>query len=349
MKQLTLKQLTILIAAILSVLALLGTIFLLAYDATRSDRIAAGVRVGGIYVGGMTADQARKKLQLMMLKPLDRPVVVRFDEKQFMLSPEKARVSANLSGMVNAAVERSREGSIFTRVKRDLTAGAINVNMPAQISYSKASVNAFVKQVAKDLDRPAVDASIKLSPNGLTKVQSREGRGVRVKTLKRNVETQLVNIDSTRTVSAQTEVVKPKVATADLKEKYPYVIIVNRTTNQVRLYRNLALSRTYKVAVGQAGYETPAGTFSIQTKQKDPVWSVPRSGWAGKLAGTTIPGGSPQNPLKKRWLGFNGSVGFHGTDSGVGAPASHGCVRMRIPDIIELYDLVPLGTQVMVA
>ena len=49
--------------------------------------------------------------------------------------------------------------------------------------------------------------------------------------------------------------------------------------------------------------------------QVDPPWNVPQSDWAGDLAGQTIPGGDPANPLVARWIGFNGSVGFHGTAS----------------------------------
>jgi lipoprotein-anchoring transpeptidase ErfK/SrfK len=85
--------------------------------------------------------------------------------------------------------------------------------------------------------------------------------------------------------------------------------------------------------------------------QVDPPWNVPDSDWAGDLAGSTIPGGAPNNPLVARWIGFNGSVGFHGTaDIGsLGSAASHGCVRMNPRDVIDLYERVDVGTTVYVA
>ena len=85
--------------------------------------------------------------------------------------------------------------------------------------------------------------------------------------------------------------------------------------------------------------------------QVDPPWNVPESDWAGDLAGTTVPGGAPNNPLKARWIGFNGSVGFHGTaDIGsLRSAASHGCVRMAPADVIDLYERVQVGTTVYVA
>ena len=85
--------------------------------------------------------------------------------------------------------------------------------------------------------------------------------------------------------------------------------------------------------------------------QKNPAWNVPQSDWAGKLAGQTIPGGDPRNPLVARWIGFNGSVGFHGTASiaSLGSAASHGCVRMSPGDVTDLFEQVTTGTPVYVA
>jgi lipoprotein-anchoring transpeptidase ErfK/SrfK len=58
----------------------------------------------------------------------------------------------------------------------------------------------------------------------------------------------------------------------------------------------------------------------------------------------------PDNPLKARWMGFLGGAGIHGTDDvgSLGGAASHGCVRMSIPDVIELYERVDVGTPVYI-
>ena len=83
----------------------------------------------------------------------------------------------------------------------------------------------------------------------------------------------------------------------------------------------------------------------------NPAWSVPNSDWAGSLAGTVVPGGVPENPLKARWLGIYDGAGIHGTDvtSSLGTAASHGCIRMSIPEVIELYDKVPVGAPIYIA
>ena len=70
------------------------------------------------------------------------------------------------------------------------------------------------------------------------------------------------------------------------------------------------------------------------------------------LAGTVVPPG-PSDPLKARFMSFEGGAGIHGIDpseySSIGQDASHGCVRMRIPDVIALYDKTPVGTPVYIA
>jgi lipoprotein-anchoring transpeptidase ErfK/SrfK len=82
---------------------------------------------------------------------------------------------------------------------------------------------------------------------------------------------------------------------------------------------------------------------------ENPSWHVPDSDWAGDLAGEVIPPG-PENPIKARWMGIYDGAGIHGTDAvnSIGTNASHGCIRMRIPDVEELYDRVKVGTPVYI-
>ena len=149
----------------------------------------------------------------------------------------------------------------------------------------------------------------------------------------------------------RTTVVKPKVTTKKLAKEYPAIILVNRGAFKLTLYKDLKPAKTYGIAVGQVGLETPAGLYHVQNKAVNPAWHVPNSAWAGELAGTVIPGGVPENPLKARWMGIFDGAGIHGTDAigSIGSAASHGCIRMLIPDVIELYDQVPVGAPVYIA
>ena len=135
-----------------------------------------------------------------------------------------------------------------------------------------------------------------------------------------------------------------------LADEYPVVVTVDRGGYRLSLFKRLERVRVYPIAVGQAGLETPAGLYKIQNKAINPAWHVPDSDWAGDLAGTVIPGGAPDNPIKARWLGVYDGVGVHGTDArgSIGSNASHGCIRMLIEDVERLYEEVPVGTPIFI-
>jgi lipoprotein-anchoring transpeptidase ErfK/SrfK len=106
------------------------------------------------------------------------------------------------------------------------------------------------------------------------------------------------------------------------------------------------LVKTYGVAVGMSGHPTPTGTFRIITKLKNPTWNPPDSAWAAGM-GPVPPGAG--NPLGTRWMGLNSpGIGIHGTPapSSIGTAASHGCIRMGIPEAEDLFDRVFVGTPV---
>ena len=181
---------------------------------------------------------------------------------------------------------------------------------------------------------------------------SKDGLEVRAARLQRDLERELLDSGASRRVKVRTETVKPDVSTEQLAEKYPAVLVVNRSAFQLTLYKNLKLAKTYGVAIGQVGLETPAGLYHIQNKAVNPAWTMPNSDWVAPAdRGKVVPGGTAENPLKARWLGIFAGAGIHGTDaeSSIGTAASHGCVRMRIPDVIELYDQVPVGAPIFIA
>ena len=89
---------------------------------------------------------------------------------------------------------------------------------------------------------------------------------------------------------------------------------------------------------------------SIANKAVNPAWTAPNSAWAGAYANETVAGGSAENPLKARWMGIVNGVGIHGTGApgSIGSRASHGCIRMTVPDVVDLYPRVPVGTPVLI-
>ena len=251
---------------------------------------------------------------------------------------------------VDEALRRSREGSIFTRSWRSLQGSQIKANLLPKISYSHEAVTRFVKRVTGKIDRPAKDASLGFSASGLSKVPGHDGLKTNATQLRNAVVFDLENQRYGGVLTPVVSRVRPKVTTGQLASRYPSVIVINRGGFELTLYKHLKLAKTYGIAVGQAGLESPAGLHSVTDKSVDPAWNVPNESWAGSLAGQTIPGGAPDNPIKSRWIGFYPGDGIHGTadDASIGSAASHGCIRMHVPDVEDLFPRVQVGDPVYV-
>jgi lipoprotein-anchoring transpeptidase ErfK/SrfK len=339
-----------LILVVVLLLALAGgAVAAYAYDSSRDDLIAKGVTVAGVDVGGMRTDLAYRVVAQELKPALERPIHVTYKRKRFTLAAEDAGVRADVRGMVDEALAASRDGSIVTRMARDLTGGEESAQVPARVSYSPQAVTALTRRVSRSVNRPARDAQLDFP--SLEKVKERTGIKVERADLEQRVEQALSVPGMDRRVHTPTRIVQPKVTRAELAAKYPVLLVVDRGSFQLKWYKDLELQRAYTVAIGAVGFDTPAGMYHIQNKAVNPAWSVPNSDWAGSLAGTVVPGGVPENPLKARWLGIYDGAGIHGTDQtySLGTAASHGCVRMAIPDVIELYDRVPVGAPIYIA
>ena len=97
------------------------------------------------------------------------------------------------------------------------------------------------------------------------------------------------------------------------------------------------------------GLETPEGLYASRKRKKTRPGTSPTRPGPASLAGQVIPPG-PEDPIKARWMGIFEGAGIHGTEEidSLGSAASHGCVRMSIPDVIELYDQVEVGTPIYI-
>ena len=112
---------------------------------------------------------------------------------------------------------------------------------------------------------------------------------------------------------------------------------------------------THPIGIGKVGWKTPEGSTKIISRQKDPVWVVPKSvrdehAENGDKLPPQVPAG-PDNPLGQYMfrLGWPSYL-IHGTNKpyGVGMRSSHGCMRLYPEDIAVFFDLIPIGTKVTV-
>jgi lipoprotein-anchoring transpeptidase ErfK/SrfK len=321
------------------------------WDSARTDMIASGVSVAGIDVGGLRAAEARALLDTQLVEPLRQPVRVDYGTHSFLLRPARAGLHVDVARMVDTAVRLSRSGDLGERLYRELRGRRLDESVPLRAALPQDRVATFVDRVARIVDTSPRPARVVPAPLATTVFVRPSADGVAVKraALQRQLTAAMLRHDGARTLTVPIRAVKPRWTTESVKRRYPTLILVSRETFTLRLYKRLKLVKKYGIAVGQAGLETPAGFYTINDKQVNPSWHVPNSAWAGDLAGRIIPPG-PSDPIKSRWMGFYDGAGIHGTDAtwSIGTAASHGCIRMMIPDVEELYDLVPLNTPIYV-
>jgi lipoprotein-anchoring transpeptidase ErfK/SrfK len=321
-------------------------------DHRAAGKLAEGTRVAGVDVSGLSRDEALHRIRARIGRDIGRPAQVRVGERSFTLSAADAGVRVALGAAVDRAYEAGRDGNVAARGWRELTGGRMAHDEQAVVAVDRRKVRRFVSAIHSRLARRAIDAEIEMTVDRVKVRPSQSGFELAGR---KQLISDLVKAMSTRSSQrvfhATVVDVRPAVTTEQLLERQPIAVTVSRDDRTVRVFDKGELVKTYRVAVGEPRYPTPTGRFNVQSMQKNPTWTVPNSDWAGKLAGKVIPGGDPRNPLIARWIGFNGSVGFHGTTSigSLGRAASHGCVRMHKDDVSDLYERVRTGTPVLVA
>jgi lipoprotein-anchoring transpeptidase ErfK/SrfK len=310
-----------------------------AAQAPPEPQIAAGVTAAGTDVSHLTLPAAAAKVQAAFAARLAKPLAVRVAGKRFALDP----------AVVKLKLDTRRTA------KRAFLAGYAQprpavVDVRLYVTYDRHALVEFAKRVAAKVAIAPRDARVHIALTHIRRVASRAGRALDVAKLRRLLRTPLIDPARSRTVAARTHTVQPNVATKDLARRYGTVLTIDRSTFTLRLFKRLHAVKRYRVAVGMPGYPTPTGLFSITDKAVNPKWTAPDSPWAGAYRNETVAGGSAENPLKARWMGIVNGVGIHGTGipESVGTAASHGCIRMTVPDVIDLYPRVPLGTPVLI-
>ena len=289
----------------------------------RPTTIAAGVTVGGeVLVGGLSPAQATALVKAYFARPL----TLRMGKVTLRATPRQLGASA----YVGDAIRRARVA---------FPGG----NVPLKVTAPKQHLERYVRGLAKRFDRQPVDSKLLLRDSKPFVTKEQPGRRLRqvlaVRDLFRSLKTHV------RTpIALRPEAVLP----GTTRSSFGDVIVIRRGLNQLSLYDGMKLMRTFGVATGESRYPTPVGRFEIIVKWRNPWWYPPASDWA-KDAEPIPPG--PGNPLGTRWMGISApAVGIHGTPdpASIGYSVSHGCIRMRIPEVEWLFNQVDVGTPVYI-
>ena len=289
----------------------------------RPTTIAAGVTVGGeVLVGGLSPAEATAEVKAFFARPL----TLKVGKVALRATPRQLGASA----YVGDAIRRAR-------------VAFPGANVPLKVAAPRRHLEWYVRTLAKRFDREPVDSKLLLRNSKPFVTKEKVGRrlpqalGVRhlFRSLKTHLRAPLV---------LRPETVRPTTTRRSVGD----VIVIRRGLNRLSLYDGMNHRRTFGVATGESRYPTPLGRYEIIVKWRNPWWYPPASDWA-KDAEPIPPG--PGNPLGTRWLGISSpAVGIHGTPdpASIGYSVSHGCIRMRIPEVEWLFNQVNVGTPVYI-
>jgi lipoprotein-anchoring transpeptidase ErfK/SrfK len=295
----------------------------------KRSTIPAGVTIAGIHVGGLAYGPAYSAVSVAFRSPL----ALELADRTVTVSPFRFQAKPYISAAVRRALA-SRPGA--------------RVHM--LVAVRRSTVTGFVNQIAARFDREVADAHVVLHNLRPQVTAEHTGRTVmRGQSVAAIVRALQANRREAVELPARIE--QPKVKA----DSFHSIIVIQRGSKALTLYRQTALDRPatflrrFGVATGQAIYPTPIGSFQIVIMERNPWWFPPPDAEWAKGEKPIPPG--PGNPLGTRWMGLSApGVGIHGTPdpASIGYSASHGCVRMYIPDAEWLFNHVEVGTPVLI-
>jgi lipoprotein-anchoring transpeptidase ErfK/SrfK len=284
--------------------------------------IQDGVTIADVPVSGLTAAEARAAVRAFFA----RPVTFTFRGRTKTSTPWWVGASADLESAIATALAAVPGQAVALSVRFDRT-----------------RLRAFVARLARAWYRPPVNSRARLRYLRPTITRARVGYRLRQYPTRTLIRAAFAAHER-GPIATPYRVLQPRIT----RSNFGPVIVIRRASHRLYLYKGSRYWTTFGVAVGMSVYPTPLGSFYIATKQRNPWWYPPNTAWAS--GASPIPPG-PGNPLGTRWMGLSrGGVGIHGTpdSASIGYSASHGCIRMRIPDAEWLFERVYVGTPVFI-
>jgi lipoprotein-anchoring transpeptidase ErfK/SrfK len=315
------------------------------YDRVKAATVLPGVHVAGVAVGGMTRAQAAAAIAPAAARAMNAPIAIQAGPKQWTVTPKQLGATVDVQKAVDDALAVSNSLGWPSRVYHRLFGRPVAQNVQLALSVDPTVVTQFAQRMASEVFLQTQDATVNFTDGQLVfqhaqkglRLSRQQAAGAILEALK----------GGGATVTVPVKVTKPKVTDKNIGP----VIVVRLSQEKLYLYDNMKLVKSYSVATGQSIYPTPTGRFEIITKEVNPTWINPaRTTWGKDEPAEIAPG--PGNPLGTRAMALSApGILIHGTpeDWSIGHPESHGCIRMHMWDVEDLFPRVNVGTPVIIA
>jgi lipoprotein-anchoring transpeptidase ErfK/SrfK len=337
-------RVSLVIASTFLLLCLIGVCgFLFIQDVTRWGKFPPDAKVSGVRVAGLSRADAVEKCRTELKSVEARPVVLTLDGASYVSQPDRLGLHLDYEGMVAEAYDKAWAPNIFERMFRSFVDRPHRVNEPLIAENDGELVQEFVTSVSTQVNQPPRDAYVDVTSGVPVIVPARDGYQVPEGTIHEEV------LKAEGSVSRTIRIQAKKTPALFKDDIFGKLIIINLSQHMLYLYNRQTPLAQFPVACGQPAYPTPVGQWKIVGKQMNPTWYNPHDAWSASMPDVIGPGYS--NPLGLRALPLNASgVLIHGTanDGSIGTSASHGCIRMHMPDVISLFEMVEAGTPVYI-
>lgn len=334
----------LMVAIIVASLVMTAAVALaLVEDFVDRDVLLPGANVAGVDVGGYRTPVAMALVARDVAMPLLKPLVVQYGSQRWTLATDKLAAVDTIGMVREAFVGAYRSQPLLVRVYHRAAANPVPVKVGLRFRYRDNRVQVFVRALQAGIDRPAIDAAMLVVGKRIVITPSQTARELKLGTTRSLIRDALpkgVRLIAPRVVERQ-----PKKTAATFGK----AIIIIKSEHTLYLFDKDKPIKSYPIACGTPAHPTPSGDWHIVLKRFMPTWINPGSAWAAGMPQSIPPGYN--NPLGTRALDLDASgIRIHGTanDSSVGTDASHGCMRMHMPDIEQLYGMVPTGTPVFI-
>ena len=317
--------------------------YLLIQDLFAFGSFPVGVSVVGVNVSGLTKTEAVEKCKKELAEVANQSLVLKVDDEEYHAAAVDLGLKLEYREMVDKAYEQAWSVNLFERMTRRFLNRPERINSSLMATNNDEQVNAFLQGALGSINRHPHDAYIDVTNGVPVIVPAKDGRQADPELLLADTREAL----GTRERTFQVQVGRTPAAVTDAV--FGQFIIINLAEHKLSLYNREQLIAEFPIACGTARYPTPHGIWKIVGKQRNPSWINPGTAWAKSMPPYIPPG--PGNPLGTRALPLNASgVLIHGTSASgsIGRSASHGCIRMFMRDVEQLFEMVEANTPVYI-
>jgi len=239
------------VAALVSGLALfLGALLVwtVGFQLLYAGRIFPGVSVAGVDLSGLSPSEAALKLNQTLSYPTTGKIVLRDADRVWVVTPAQMGMAFDASTSAQAAYQLGRSGGLFGSLDGQLRARSRGAEVAPVILFDQRVAHQYLQALSVDIDRPVMEASLKVEGTDVVAVPGQVGR--------------ILDVESTLVfLSAQMQTFRDGEVPLVIREQTPEIMDVS---GQAEIARRV-LSQPLRLYIANAAESDPSPwTYDIQ-------------------------------------------------------------------------------------